>query len=58
MLDNGSVVAGNEAIQRHLLKLVKTATAAPASRIIGLSPSNFAGDRRERSALRLPFCVS
>jgi len=31
MLDKGSVVAGNEAIQRHLLKLLKTATAAPAA---------------------------
>jgi myo-inositol-1(or 4)-monophosphatase len=27
ILDNGSVVAGNEAIQRHLLKLVKTASS-------------------------------
>ncbi len=27
MLDTGSVVAGNEAIQRHLLKLVKTASS-------------------------------
>ena len=27
MLENGSVVAGNEAIQSHLLKLIKTAAA-------------------------------
>ncbi len=26
MLDKGSVVAGNEAIHRHLLKLLKAAT--------------------------------
>ena len=28
MLDKGSVVAGNEPIHRHLLKLLKTAGAA------------------------------
>ena len=36
MLDKGSVVAGNEAIQRHLLKLLKAASAAPTA-IAGLS---------------------
>jgi len=31
MLDKGSIVAGNEAIQRRLLKLLKTAAAEPTS---------------------------
>ena len=30
MLDKGSIVAGNEAIHRHLLKLIKAAAAEPA----------------------------
>jgi len=30
MLDKGSIVAGNEAIHRHLLKLIRTAAAEPA----------------------------
>ena len=31
MLAKGSVVAGNEAIQRHLLKLLKTAATEPVA---------------------------
>ena len=34
ILEKGSVVAGNEAIQRHLLKLLKTAGARATSPLI------------------------
>ncbi len=41
MLDKGSVVAGNEPIHRHLLKLLKTAAAEHDVAAVALRPGVF-----------------